>query len=166
MANVLSVSAILNSLSVIITSPYWTYFRKFEFSVINWSLALPPHHFEMKQIVPGMVIPMRNFAVLRLLYVDHVSAHALNLLGWLICSSKQSIFNQFSCLFWICCDKKKLAVSQGFWNCYIAKKELGYYHFWLWRCQQNLTIWPKLLWCQEYLTKSWRYNHWNKWYNT
>ena len=59
-----NVSAILNPLSAVITSPYWTYFRKFEFSVINWKLVQPPHPLKMKQIVPWEVIPMRNFAVL------------------------------------------------------------------------------------------------------
>ena len=65
--NVPNISAILNPLSAIMTSPYWAYFRKFEFSVINWSLVLPPHPFEMKQIFPLWVIPMINFALLWLL---------------------------------------------------------------------------------------------------
>ena len=59
-----SVLTILKPPSAIITLLFTTYFKNFEFSVISWSLALPPQPLEIKQMVSWAVIPIKYLPVL------------------------------------------------------------------------------------------------------
>ena len=58
-----NVSEILNPLSAITLPSWFIFLKKFEFSVICWSLDLPPHPSEIKQFEPCGVMPIKYFAV-------------------------------------------------------------------------------------------------------
>ena len=88
-------SEILNPLSAITLSSRYTFLKKFEFSVICWSLDLPLYPSEIKQIKPCGIISIRYFAVWWCLSEDQVRFCAVKFFGWSIYNSKQSIMTVF-----------------------------------------------------------------------
>ena len=72
-------------------SPGKSFLNKPELSVRYLSLTLPPHAFDINEIKPCGVTPMRNLTVSWCLQLDHVIALAIRLDGLSVNISKQSI---------------------------------------------------------------------------